>query len=174
MALTTILFYLTAAIALFGAVRVVSAQYIFRSALWLAVTLAALAVQFLLLHAEFVAVVQIMVYVGAVIILLIFAVMLTAQMGDAHISQVNRLGVPAAIGAAAVFYGLYKTLGATKFAGAEAGAAVASGAEQGNLQAIGHLLVGKDAPYMYPFELIALILFTALVGAVLIARKDPE
>jgi NADH:ubiquinone oxidoreductase subunit 6 (subunit J) len=111
--------------------------------------------------------------VGAVIILLIFAVMLTAQMGDAHISQVNRLGVPAALGAVGVFYGLYKCLGATKFAAAEA-VAGGSGAEQGNLQAIGSLLLGKDAAYVYPFEIIALILFTALVGAVLIARKDPE
>lgn len=170
MALTTALFYITAALALYSAIRVVSARHIFRSALWLAVTLSALAVQYLMLHAEFVAVVQIMVYVGAVIILLIFAVMLTAQMGDANVAQSNRLGVPAALGAAAVFYGLYKALGATSFGGSEAPAA-AAGAAQGNLQAIGSLLVND---YVYPFELIALILFTALVGAVLIARKDPE
>lgn len=170
MALSTTLFYVTAAMALYSALRVVTARHIFRSALWLAVTLSTLAVQYLLLHAEFVAVVQIMVYVGAVIILLIFAVMLTAQLGDANVAQANRLGLPAALGAGVVFYGLYKALSATQFGGGEA-PAVVTGAEQGNLQAIGSLLVND---YLYPFELIALILFTALVGAVLIARKDPE
>jgi NADH-quinone oxidoreductase subunit J len=175
MALTTTLFYVTALLAILAAVRVVTAQYVFRSALWLAVCLASLAVQFLLLHAEFVAVVQIMVYVGAVIILLIFAVMLTAQMGDANISQTNRLGIPAALGAALVGWKLYEVLGATKFAGAEAAAAAAgAGAQEGNLVAIGKQLLGPGATYVYPFELIACILFTALVGAVLIARKDPE
>jgi NADH-quinone oxidoreductase subunit J len=170
MALTTFLFYVTAALIVFSALRVVSARHIFRCALWLAVTLALLAVQYLLLHAEFVAIVQIMVYVGAVIVLLIFAVMLTAQLGDEHVAQSNRLAVPAALGAAAVFYGLYHALKATPFgAGEPAAATLAAG--KSNLQAIGGLLLGD---YVYPFELIALILFTALVGAVLIARKDPE
>lgn len=172
MALTTSIFYVTAALILFSALRVVTARHIFRSALWLAVTLSALAVQYLMLHAEFVAVVQIMVYVGAVIVLLIFAVMLTAQLGEANVAQTNRLGVPAAVGAGVVFFGLYKALAATKFgAGDGAAATTTAGSEQGNLQAIGHLLL---TDYVYPFELIALILFTALVGAVLIARKDPE
>jgi NADH-quinone oxidoreductase subunit J len=170
MTLSTVVFYAAALLALFGALRVVSAQHIFRSALWLAVTLASLAVIFLLLHAEFVAVVQIMVYVGAVIVLLIFAVMLTAQMGDANIAQSNRLVVPAAVGALAVFGGLWQALKATPFgAGDPAPAMVVS--TESTLQAIGHLLLSD---YIYPFELIALILFTALVGAVLIARKDPE
>jgi NADH-quinone oxidoreductase subunit J len=170
MALTTTLFYVTAALVLYSAIRVVTARHIFRSALWLAVTLASLAVLYLMLHAEFVAVVQIMVYVGAVIVLLIFAVMLTAQLGDANVAQTNRLGVPAAIGAGLVFWGLTRAFKATTFGGGDAGTAVA-GTEEGNVQAIGRLLLSD---YIYPFELIALILFTALVGAVLIARKDPE
>lgn len=169
MALTTLLFYVTAGLALFAALRVVTARHIFRSALWLAVALASLAVQYLMLHAEFVAVVQIMVYVGAVIILLIFAVMLTAQIGDANVAQTNRLGLPAALGAGLVFLALAKALAATRFGGSEAPSVPAAG--EGNLKAIGRLLLSD---YVYPFELIGLILFTALVGAVLIARKDPE
>lgn len=170
LSLQQILFYVSGAIILFSALRVVTAQRVFHSALWLAVALATQAVLFLLLNAEFVAVVQIMVYVGAVIVLLIFAVMLTAQSGDNNVAQTNRLGVPAVLGVGLVFYGLIKTLGATHFSSGEA-ASVAMGAEHGNLQAIGKLLLSD---YLYPFELIALILFTALVGAVLIARKDPE
>jgi NADH-quinone oxidoreductase subunit J len=170
MAFSTFLFYLTAALMVFSALRVVGARHIFRSALWLAVTLALLAVQYLLLHAEFVAVVQIMVYVGAVIILLIFAVMLTAQIGDEHMAQSNRLALPAALGAGLLFWALSKAFKATPFnPGESTAAALTPGAN--NLQKIGNLLLGE---YLYPFELIALILLTALVGAVLIARKDPE
>lgn len=172
MALTTFLFYLTAALILFSAVRVVTSQHVFRAALYLATTLALLAVQYLLLHAEFVAVVQILVYVGAVIILIIFAVMLTAQIGDGNISQTNRLALPAALGSAALFYALHKALQATawdKVAPAAASPALQKATT--NLQAVGFSLLDD---YIYPFELIALILFTALVGAVLIARKDPE
>ena len=87
MTLASSLFYITSAIILFSPIRVVTAQHIFRAALYLAVTLSALAVQYLTLHAEFVAMVQILVYVGAVIILIVFAVMLTAQLGDVNVDQ---------------------------------------------------------------------------------------
>ena len=75
------IFYLSAALILFCAVRTVSSPYIFRSALFLAGALSLTAVQYVLMEAYFVAVVQILVYVGAVIILIVFAVMLTAQLG---------------------------------------------------------------------------------------------
>lgn len=175
MALTTFLFYLSAALILFCSVRVVTSQHVFRAALYLAVTLSLLAVQYLLLHAEFVAVVQILVYVGAVIVLIIFAVMLTAQIGDGNISQTNRLALPAALGCGIVFYALHQALQATpwdKVAPAAASPAVQKATT--NMQAVGLSLMGPDSPYIYPFELIALILFTALVGAVIIARKDPQ
>jgi NADH-quinone oxidoreductase subunit J len=172
MAFSTFLFYLTAGLILFTATRVVTAQRIFRSALYLAATLALLAVQFLMLHAEFVAVVQIMVYVGAVIILIIFAVMLTAQLGDTNVSQSNRLALPGLLACGLLFYGLNKALQGTDWAKTEAGdAALALQGTATNLQAIGHNLLDN---YLYPFEMVALILFTALVGAVIIARKDPE
>lgn len=172
MALTTALFYLSSALILFCAVRVVTSQHVFRAALYLASTLSLLALQYLLLHAEFVAVVQILVYVGAVIILIIFAVMLTAQIGDGNISQTNRLALPAVLGCGALFYAIHKALQATAWDKvAPAAASPALQKASSNLQAVGFSLLDD---YIYPFELIALILFTALVGAVLIARKDPE
>ncbi len=91
------MFYATALAMVFCALRAVSSPYIFRSALYLAATLALTAVQYILLKAEFVAVVQLLVYVGAVIILIIFAVMLTAQLGEGNISQTNKLALPAAL-----------------------------------------------------------------------------
>jgi NADH-quinone oxidoreductase subunit J len=175
MNLSTSLFYITAALILFSAVRVVTAQHIFRAALYLAVTLSLLAVQYLMLHAEFVAVVQILVYVGAVIILIIFAVMLTAQLGDANVSQTNRLALPAFLGCLGIFYLLNKALSdPAQWAKVQPAGASNLAATQTNLQSIGTALLDKNAGYLFPFEMIALILFTALVGAVLIARKDPE
>jgi NADH-quinone oxidoreductase subunit J len=171
MQLTTLLFYACALAAVFCALRVVTARHIFHAALYLACTLALLAVLYLLLQAEFVAVVQVLVYVGAVIVLVIFAVMLTAQIGDARLGQTNRLAVPAALGAGLVFAALVRALGAAHWDRAAAAAAPQAPAAQSNLQAVGTALLGD---YIYPFELTALILFTALVGAVLIARKDPE
>jgi|SRR5665213_1252431 len=170
MHLSTFLFYACAALSVICALRVVTVRNVFHAALYLACTLALVAVLYLLLGAEFVAVVQLLVYVGAVIVLIIFAVMLTAQIGDASVGQTNRLALPAALGAAALFIGLQKAL--LSVAWDKSPPPVAAGTSfsgLSNLQAVGMTLLND---YVYPFELVALILFTALVGAVLIARKD--
>lgn len=166
------IFYFTAFAMVVCAFRAVASRFIFRSALYLAATLALTAVQYVLLQAEFVAVVQLLVYVGAVIILIIFAVMLTAQLGEGGISQTNRLALPAAFVSGALGLGLMKLFSSydwTKVVPAAADPALT--AAQSNVQAVGAILF--DA-YVLPFELIALLLFTALIGAVLIARKEPD
>ena len=163
------LFYVIAVAMVFCAMRAVTSPFIFRAALYLAATLALTAVQYLLLHAEFVAIVQLLVYVGAVIILIIFAVMLTAQLGEGNISQTNGLALPAALVAAALGWSLYKMQGSYDWSKV---VPITGSPDQGysNIQAIGHALIEN---YILPFEIIGLLLFTALVGAVLIARKDP-
>ena len=165
------LFYAVALAMVICAVRAVTSPYIFRSALYLAATLALTAVQYVLLKAEFVAVVQLLVYVGAVIILIIFAVMLTAQLGEGNNSQTNRLALPAFLIALAIGFGLNKLFGTydwSKVVPATADKSLESA--HNNIQAIGTALLSS---YVLPFEIIGLLLFTALVGAVLIARKEP-
>lgn len=171
MQITTFLFYFCALAALVCALRVVTVRNVFHAALYLAATLSLLAVLYLLLNAEFVAVVQLLVYVGAVIVLVIFAVMLTSQIGDAGTGQTNRLAWPAGAAAAALFVALQRCLLATPWASAAASPVADMDAPSAlpNLQAVGLVLFTR---YVYPFELTALILFTALVGAVTIARKD--
>jgi NADH-quinone oxidoreductase subunit J len=173
MQLSTVIFYVCAALSVFCAVRVVTERNVFHAALYLAMTLTLLAVLYLLLGAEFVAVVQVLVYVGAVIVLIIFAVMLTAQIGDSSVGQTNRLALPAALAAAALFAVLQKALLSAPWGPAASSTDVAQAPALGlsNLQAVGMTLLHD---YVYPFELTALILFTALIGAVLIARKDQE
>jgi NADH:ubiquinone oxidoreductase subunit 6 (subunit J) len=209
------LFYLTGAIMIFCAIRAVTSPFIFRAALYLAATLALTAVQYVLMQAEFVAVVQLMVYVGAVIILIIFAVMLTAQLGEGNISQSNKLALPAFLVSGAFGFGLWKilsdydwtkavsiipapapltvaaavtgtasavtaavsstaTVAATGITSTASAVAAATSVPlpsivYNNVQSIGAALVSD---YIYPFEIIGLLLFTALIGAVLIARKD--
>src|SRR5882724_2838748 len=104
------IFYLSAVLTIFFAFRTVTSPYIFRSALFLAGALSLTAVQYVLMEAYFVAVVQILVYVGAVIILIVFAVMLTAQIGEGNISQTNKLALPGALVAVALGWGLVKML----------------------------------------------------------------
>lgn len=167
-------FYLSAALIVFCALRCVTSPYIFRSALYLAGALSLTAVQYVLMEAYFVAVVQILVYVGAVIILIVFAVMLTAQLGEGNISQTNSLALPAALVSAFLGYGLVKLLRGfdwTKVAPASAMPGMES--SDSNIMAIGRALLGREAGFVFPFEVIGLLLFTALIGAVLIARKDP-
>jgi NADH-quinone oxidoreductase subunit J len=166
----TVLFYVCSVLAVFCAARVVSTRDIFHAAYYLAATLLLVAVIYLLMHAEFVAVVQVLVYVGAVAVLLAFAVMLTAKISDHRETQTNRLAVPAALAAAALFAALLKAVVGAGWEPSGAVSAQAAGS-QANLQAIGMALF-KD--HLYPFELAGLALFTALIGAVLIARKDPE
>ena len=167
-----ILFYVFAATVVFCAVRVVTVPHIFRAALYLAGALGVLGAMYLLLHAEFVAIVQVLVYVGAVVILIIFAVMLTAQLGDAAVAQTNKLNLPGALVALAVFGLLVPILYHQDWGSLEpAKAAEPALNASSNIQAIGRSLMST---YVFPFELVAMVLLTALVGAVVIARKDPE
>jgi len=160
------LFYITAALLLFSAWRAVSSPYIFRSALYLASALALTAVLYVLLHAEFVATIQILVYVGAVIILIIFAVMLTAQLGDRQ-RQSNSLVFGALLLSSGLACVLIRALRAQSFT--PSGPALAS--DLSNTQQVGQAILSA---YTLPFEVVGLLLFAALVGAVVIARKDTE
>jgi NADH-quinone oxidoreductase subunit J len=167
-----IAFYLSAVLILWCALRCVSSPYIFRSALYLAAALSLTAVQYVLMEAYFVAVVQILVYVGAVIILIVFAVMLTAQLGEGNISQSNSLALPGFLVAGGFGWGLVALLRGFDWTKVTPGPATPGAlSTDSNIMAIGRALTGD---YVYPFEIIGLLLFTALIGAVLIARKDPQ
>ncbi len=166
MTFTDVLFYITAVLLLFSAWRAVSSPLIFRSALYLACSLALTAVLYVLLHAEFVATIQILVYVGAVIILIIFAVMLTAQLGE-KLRQSNGLVFGALLLSSGLAWVLVRAIREQTFTAT--GPALPN--ELGNTQQVGQAILNT---YTLPFEVVGLLLFAALVGAVVIARKDPE
>ena len=157
-------FYVVAAGTLAGAWAAVSARNLFRAALGLAVALFGVALLYLFLEAEFLAVVQILVYVGAILTLLVFGVMLTARIADPSVSRWNRQVWGGLAVAAVLGLGLAHLLFHAPWPAPAAAVPAA-------LPALGETLLST---YLLPFEVLSLLLLGALVGAVFIARKDPE
>jgi NADH-quinone oxidoreductase subunit J len=147
-----------------AAVRVVTAKNVVHAALYLVVTLLSVGGAYLLLGAEFVAWVQILIYVGAIVILFLFGLMLTkAPIGRDSLDNQQRL--VALVVALAVLAGLVLLLNG------------AFGWEETRRIDVAHtdtLDIGTSLfrTYVLPFEAISFLLLAALVGAVVLARKD--
>ena len=160
-----IIFLLVAAVTLASAVMVVTTRNLVHAALWLVATLFGVAVIFALLDAGFLAVVQVVVYIGAIAILFIFAVMLTRRdIRDAG-PQVNRNWWLGALIAASTFGALaVLVLGWADFGRA----APAVPSEFDAVAVLGTALVSPDL-FVLPFEVASILLLAALVGAVYVA-----
>lgn len=172
MTIQQVFFLAVAAVTLFAAVMVVSTRRIMHAALWLILSLFGVAVSFALLEAGFFAVVQVVVYIGAIAILIIFAVMLTRQVFLDVGPQLNRgWWIPAVLVA-----GLYAALVGvlSTWSGFQTQAA-ALPEEAADLGLFGLALVDLNA-YAVPFEVASVLLLGALVGAIFIAsdRKGVE
>lgn len=164
-----IIFGLTALLILFSALRVVTTRNMVHAALWLIVTLFGVAVLYALLQASFLAVVQIVVYIGAIAILFIFAVMLTRKEMRDQGPQLNKGWGLAALISLAVFGGLAALLYNAPITGRVAGDL--SG--QDTVGALGQALVSPDA-YVLPFEVASVLLLAALIGAVYVAVNKKQ
>lgn len=141
----------------------VTTRQVVHSALWLVVALGGLAGIYLILGAEIVALVQLLVYVGAIVVLVLFALMLTrAPVGhdDVDAPLLQRVGAGLAGGALA---GL---VGAALLA-AGGGTAVPVGGDRGDATTVGEVLFGS---WVLPFELLSVLLLAALVAAVAVSR----
>ena len=156
-------FYILAGMILGSAVMVVSLKNIFHCALFLVLALFGVAGIYILLSAEFLAAVQVLIYVGAITILMIFAIMLTAKLYNAKIKQSNEQVIPGIIIVAALLVATIFTLTRTAWKLSDQVAAVQS------TVGIGRLLMTE---YVLPFEVVSVVLLTALIGAIVIARKD--
>lgn len=156
-------FWMIAALVLLGAFWVVTLRNLFRAALCLGVVLIGVAGLFILLEAEFLAFVQILVYVGAILTLVVFAIMLTAKL------QVTPVVIPASrqrLPAAAAALGLFIVLASSTAAMTWP---ASSDAQAVPLATLGQQLV---TTLILPFEVISLVFVAAMVGAIaLVARK---
>ena len=161
----TIAFFGLAFLIIASALSVVTARNVFHSAIFLILALFGVAGIFVLLQAPFLAAAQVLIYVGAVSILMIFAIMLTARIADGRLRHTNEqvpLGLVISLGLLAVIlYSLWRTPIPTSSAPPGPGA--------GNT--LGELFLTR---YVLPFEIVSVVLLVALIGALIIAKRDPK
>jgi len=163
MDLYIIIFYLFAAITIVSAIVVVNSKNIVHAAFSLLLTFFGVSGLYALLGADFLAVVQIMVYVGGILILLIFGVMLTNKIQNVPIKTEASFIIPASITIGAFGGILVSTFINTRWKSLPAELATST------LTDVGHLLMNE---YILIFELLGILLLVALVGAASIARKQ--
>jgi len=164
-------FYAFAAVIVFSAIRVVTTQNVVHAALYLVAVLAGAGAQYVLLAAEFVAATQVLVYIGAVVVLLLFGVMLTrTEIGrDQDLTHRNwPSGAATAVLLLGVMvYTLIDEYGWTRTPlPADTRIASVGGS---NTATVSDSIFGQ---YLVPFEVISVLLLAALVGAIVLARKD--
>ncbi len=159
------IFLLFALITLLSGLRCVTTRNMFHAALYLVVSLFGVAAIFAMLEAGFLAAAQLIVYVGAVAILIIFAVMLTRGMVQPSGPHLNTQAGLAAVVAAATLFILLRVLPGFTYPVAQADVPVDS------IQQIGQSIVGQ---FVLPFEVASVLLLAALVGAIYIARERPK
>lgn len=167
-----ILFLIFAAVVLLSALMVVTTKKMIHAAFWLIVTLFGVAALYAILNAGFLAMVQIVVYVGAIAILFIFAVMLTRKdLRDAP-KPLNPNWGWAAFFAALSFGGLFMILNQWTGFSSQAGPADIP-ANLDMVTELGAALVSPDQ-YLLPFEVASVLLLAALIGAVYVAATEAK
>ena len=162
-----IIFLLVASLVLGSGLQVVTARNLVHSALWLVVSLFGVAIVFVLLNAGFLAVAQVVIYIGAIAILFIFAVMLTRRVMQDTGTQTNENWALATIATGVLFIGLIAMLRAWPgFFGASP--SPLTGGDP--VTDLGISLVSPNA-YLIPLEVASVLLLAALIGAIVIARE---
>lgn len=166
---STIIFYLLAALTLVCGVLSVSTRQIFRAAIYLLFSLIGIAGLYFWLEYEFIAAVQIVVYVGGIVVLIIFSIFLTQKAGEKLPKQKLDRKIIAAL---AVFCGFALTMVQVfqyEFTTADKIAAP-------TVADIGKKMLSTDnGGYALPFEVISMLLLAAMIGCIVIAlRSKPE
>lgn len=159
------LFYLIAGLTVLFALCIVTSRNIFHSAIYLALALIGVAGVYLFLDAEFLAVAQVLIYVGAVVTLFLFAIMLTANIQGRAVRQTNGQILFSVISVVAFLFLFVKIIKKSHWQAASL-AAQGPGIEQ-----LGRSLM---TTYLLPFEIISVILIAVLVGAIVIGRSEKK
>jgi NADH-quinone oxidoreductase subunit J len=163
MEMATVIFYFIAAVTIGSACVVAFSRNVVHSAFSLLGTFAGVAGLYVFLSADFVAAVQVLLYVGGILVLILFAVMLTHRISDVEVTNraVGRL--PALVTVGILVALLIQTILETTWA---AGSRIV---HEPTAAKIGDLFLRE---YLLPFEVASIVLLVALIGAVVIARKE--
>lgn len=165
MTVLEVIFLITAIVTLGGAVMVVTARNLIYAALWLILTLFGVAVMYGLLNAAFFTVIQVVIYIGAIAILMIFAIMLTRRVMQDIGSTVNKGWWLAAMIALVLFTALVGLL--NTWSGFHTDLP-AMPIDVDTIKVLGAALVSPSG-YVLPFEIASVLLLAALIGAVVVA-----
>ncbi len=163
-----VVFICAAALALFGAIMMVTRRDPIHGALWLIVAFFSLAVIYLTLNAQFIAVAQVIVYAGAIMMLIIFVIMLIHL--ETGFAYRTRLSGPKAVGAVIAVVFFLEIAAAVLTLRSGPGRAAAA-TPLGTVENLGAALYGK---YLFPFEIASILLLVGIVGAVILARRRGE
>ena len=155
-------FYFFAALAVVGGVMMITRRNAVHSAVYLVLTFVSVAAIYVLLGAEFLFVVQVLVYAGGIMVLFLFVIMLVNLEEPRRFSG-GRLHLSAAAILAFLMFGMLATL----FARTGQGRSVAALPASDNLQLVGSALF---TTYMFPFEVVSLLLLVAMIRAIVLAR----
>jgi len=157
-------FWVIAVMMVVAALRVVTTNNVVHAALWLVAVLAGASGQYILLAAEFVAITQVLVYIGAVMVLFLFGTMLTrARIGfDSDLNNsYKRLGIPVAVVMmGAMGLALIRSFGDEKLPVSD------------NIVSTQRVSDQIFGPYLLPFWALSFVLLAAIIGAIVLARKD--
>lgn len=159
-----VVFWLLSVVIIISGIMVVTLRNIFHCALFLIMCLFAVAGIYILLSAEFLAAAQVLIYVGAVAILMIFAVMLTTNLASEQIRMTSQNAAVAGLACMLFAIGVVLLLAKTtvwQYSDADL--------VTDNVGTIGKYLMTE---FMLPFEVVSLILLAALIGAIVLARKE--
>lgn len=165
MTVLQVIFLITAVVTLGGAVLVVTVRNLIHAALWLILTLFGVAVMYGLLSATFFTVIQVVIYIGAIAILMIFAVMLTRRVKQEAGSSVNKGWWLAGLMSLVLFTALVWMF--STWSGFQTTLPVMP-ANVDMVKVLGTALVSPNG-YVIPFEIASVLLMAALIGAVVVA-----
>ncbi|MCC7235297.1 MAG: NADH-quinone oxidoreductase subunit J [Bryobacterales bacterium] len=176
--LDTFFFYIFALLTLGGAIATITRRSAVHSALSLVVSLLGVAGLYLLQQAEFLFAVQIVLYIGGIMVLFLFVIMLVNLDEAGKQRQFNRqwlLGLLACLLVGAQMIWMLRGSGALRLPeapaalSAAASGAISSAAGEGNVEQLADLLFRQ---YLLPFEVVSLLLLVAIVGSVMLAKKS--
>ena len=164
---SAIIFYAISALILGAGLLAVTSRKIFRSAIWLLISLIGVAGLYFWMQVEFIAAVQIIVYVGGIVVLIIFSIFLTHQTGKELPKPMMKrtvFSVLAVLLGLGFSYNLINEYGFTS-SGAPFNVAVSKIGEQ--------MLSPTEHGFILPFEVVSMLLLAAMIGCIVIAMKSP-
>lgn len=157
-----LVFFIVALMTLVAAFLTVLVRNVFHAALALVGTFFGVAALYLMLEAEFLAIVQVLIYVGAIAVLILFAVMLTRGLMKSESSNINRQWAWAAAAISVLFLGMFLII--LQVPWVHSGTAVYT-------DLVPYLGTQLLTTYVLPFEVVSVLLLAALIGAFIIARE---